>query len=268
MKKLLFIVAFCFVYIGSAFSQMSFTRPFDNTISLGIKGGVNTPRMYYHENPVLQRLPQTIVFAPMLGIFLDLPITNAVCFTPEVMFVQRGTDMKYVHINSGAKVHYSISTSYVDLRVPLELNWKVKPYFQPFFTIGVEAGMCLFGKIQIDRLNPIAFSETLTVDSANMALIHVGAFAGVGIRSKVNIGYQDVLLKFTVSAHQGFLDSYSPYEKNGLAQATNVNAYKITGYRLPQGIEVAFGIAIPLKPRLKDACASFGNDRYRRYRNR
>ena len=71
----------------------------------------------------------------------------------------------------------------------------------------------------------------------------------------------EVMLKLSATFHQGFVDSYSPYEKIGAAQAQNVNAYQITGWRLPQGLEVTLGVAIPLKPILKDACASFSNDR-------
>ena len=118
------------------------------------------------------------------------------------------------------------------------------------------------------HLHPEAMDRTIDVDSANMSLIHVGAFAGVGVRSKVAIGYQKLLLKFSVSFHHGFLDSYSPYEKNGTSQAVNVHAYQITGNRLPQGLEVTLGVAIPLEKHLDDACATFANDRYRRRGNR
>lgn len=249
-------------------AQLNQNKPVDKTVSFGIEGGVNMPRMFYFQNDALMQLPQSFVFTPMGGLFLDIPITSVMSLSPKVVYVQRGTDMKYVHQPSSAQVQYSISTSYIDLRLPLELSWPIKPSFEPFVMVGVEAGMCLFGQIHIDRTIPIALDETLAVDSANMSMIHAGVFAGVGIRSKVTIGAQDVLLKFNVSVHQGFLDSYSPFEKDGTAQSVNVNAYQIKGQRLPQGLEVTLGIAIPLKRRLEDACATFSKDRYRRHGNR
>ena len=267
MKKYILILSIFWFCCSGVFGQMTSNKPVDNTISLGIKGGVNMPRMLYFNNPALMRLSQSFVFTPTGGVFLDIPMTEALYLSPEVVYVQRGTDMRYVHLPSGADVHYSILTHNVDLRLPLELVWEVTPYFQPYVTLGGEAGLCLAGQIHLDRTAPITFDETLTVDSANMQMIYAGAFAGVGIRSKISIGYQDLLLKFNVSFHQGVIDSYSPYEKNGAAQAVNVNAYQVTGYRLPQGLEVTLGVAIPLKPRLKDACASFSNDR-RRHGNR
>lgn len=267
MKKYLLAILVFMGFSLASVAQMSQNQSVDKTVSLGIKGGVNMPRMLYFQNPALMQLPQSFVFTPTGGLFLDIPITNALSLSPEAVYVQRGTDMTYSH-RSGAKVHYSISTSYIDLRLPLELGWTIKPYFEPFFMVGVEAGMCLFGQIHLDRTAPIPFDNTIAVDSANMSMIHAGAFAGVGIRSKLAIGAQDILLKFNVSVHQGFLDSYSPDEKAEMAQAVNVIAYRITGYRLPQGLEVTLGIAIPLKRRLEDACAAFSKDRYRRHGSR
>ena len=188
-------------------------------------------------------------------------------FAPEAMYVQRGTDMSYEH-RSGAKVHYTMSASYVDLRLPLEFRWPVNNYFQPYLVIGAEGGMRLFGQIHMDRTDPIALDQTIDVGDANLALVHAGALAGVGVRSRVNIGASYILLKLSVTAHQGLLDSYAKGEKNGTTAPINVNAYQITGYRLPQGLEACLSIGIPLKAREDDACATFSKDRYRRHSNR
>ena len=96
-------------------------------------------------------------------------------------------------------------------------------------------------------------------------MIHAGAFAGAGIRSRIGLGGRHILLKLSASAHQGLLDSYSAAEKEGSIPAANVNAYQVTGWRLPQGLEVCLGIAIPLEKHMDDACATFSNDRYRRH---
>ena len=287
MKKLLILLGLCMGLKGGVFAQMSSSQSFDKTLSVGLKGGINMPRMWYFNNSALSELPQSFVFTPTGGIFLDIPITDGLYLSPEIDYVQLGTDISYVHKNTGSNIHYSISASYVDFRLPLEMCWEIKPYFQPYVLVGAEMGVCMFGKIHIDRDGALDFHpDDMDVNSyslslieagdsivsvlgdSNMSLIHAGAVAGVGIRSKVSLGYQDILLKFNVSYHQGLLDSYSYYEKNGTMQSINVNAYHITGSRLPQGLEVTLGVAVPLKPRLKDACASFSNDRYRRHGRR
>ena len=260
MKKILLLSGLLIGFMGHLVAQMSSSQPFDKTISLGLKGGINMPRMWYFNNADLSQVPQKDTLTIMGGIFADIPLSEGVSFAPEVVYVQRGTDMRYEH-RTGAQVHYSIKVAYADLRLPVEFYWPIKPYFQPYLVAGAEAGFRLFGEIHMDRTVPIALDETLPADSSNMFLVHAGAFAGAGVRSRINMGAMEVMLKLSATFHQGFVDSYSPYEKNGTAQAQNVNAYQISGMRWPQGLEVCLGIAIPLKPILKDACASFSNDR-------
>ena len=259
MKKILLFLVLLMGVNGSIFAQMSSSQPFDKTISMGLKGGINMPRMWYFNNEVLSQLPQNDTLTLMGGLFLDIPLNETMSFVPEVVYVRRGTDLRYVH--------YNISVAYADLRLPVEFYWPIKPYFQPYLVAGAEVGFRLFGEIHMNRTAPIAMNTTLPADSSNMFLIHAGAFAGAGVRSRISLGVMEVMLKLSATIHQGLVDSYSPYEKNGTAQAQNVNAYQISGWRLPQGLEVTLGIAIPLKPRLKDACASFANDR-RRHGNR
>ena len=260
MKKLLLFIGLLMGLNDGVFAQMSSSQPFDKTISLGLKGGINMPRMWYFNNAAMSQLPQKDTLTLMGGVFLDIPLNETMSFVPEVVYVRRGTDMRYEH-RTGAQVHYNISVAYVDLRLPVEFYWPIKPYFQPYLVAGAEVGSRLFGKIHMVRTAPIAMNSTLPADNSNMFLIHVGAFAGAGVRSWINLGAMEVMLKLNASFHQGFVDSYSPYEKNGMAQAQNVNAYQISGMRWPQGLEVTLGVAIPLKPILKDACASFSNDR-------
>lgn len=267
MKKLLLFLGLLIGLNCGAIGQMSSNQLFDKTISLGLKGGINMPRMWYFNNAAMSQLPQKDTITLMGGLFVDIPINETMSFVPEVVYVQRGTDMRYEH-RTGAQVHYKISVAYLDLRLPVEFYWPIKPYFQPYLVAGAEVGSRLFGKIHMDRTDPIAMNSTLLADNSNMFLIHAGAFAGAGVRSKLDLGAMEVLLKLSATFHQGLVDSYSPYEKDGTVQAQNVNAYQISGWRLPQGLEVTLGIAIPLKPRLKDACASFSNDRYRRHGNR
>lgn len=232
----------------------------DKAVSLGLKGGVNLPRMLYYKNTALSKLPQAFPITPMGGLFVDVPLGEALVFAPEAVYVQRGTDMTYEH-RTGAQVHYTMSASYADVRLPLELKWPISPYFQPFLVVGGEVGMRLFGQIHMDRTAPIELDATIDVGDSNLALIHAGALAGLGVRSKIHLGAQEVLLKLSVTAHQGLLDSYAPGEKDSSIAAENVNAYQITGYRLPQGLEACLSIGIPLKAREEDACATFSRDR-------
>lgn len=267
MKKYLIILLLSLCLGSVSLAQVGNNQPAEKSVSIGLKGGINMPRMYYFNNEALQQLPQAFAFTPMGGLFVDIPMGSFLALSPEVVYLQRGTDISYEH-RSGMQVHYTMSVHYVDFRLPLDFRLPIKPYFQPYLTVGAEAGMRLGGQIHIDRTAPVELDQTIDVGDANMNLIHAGAFAGVGIRSRIALGSRHILLKLSASVHQGLLDNYGAAEKEGSVPAVNVNAYQLTGWRLPQGLEVTFGVAIPLEKRLEDACAAFAHDRYRRHGNR
>ncbi len=260
MKKSL-LIAFLLVMFGVGAMAQN-----DNTVSLGVKGGINMPQMHYFNNKYLSSLPQAWKITPMGGVFVDIPIGDIFVIAPEFDYVQRGTDITYEHI-SGVQVHYALSVSYVDFRIPLEFRIPIKPYLQPFVQIGAEGGWRLGGTIHMDRTDPAPLDATIDVGDANMTKIYAGAFGGLGIRSLVSIGSFDMLFKLTASYHQGFLDTYTKSEIEESVPAVNVNAYNIMGSRLPRGLEVCLSVGIPLKAPEDDACRTFSHDRYRRHGN-
>lgn len=264
MKKYLIIILLSVCFCGASFAQMNNKQTTGEAISIGLKGGVNIPRMLYFNNKALNQLSQAFLITPMGGLFVDVPMGNVFALSPEFVYLKRGTDISYEH-RSGSKVHYSMAVHFVDFRLPLELRLPIKPFFQPYLMVGGEVGMRLGGQIHINRTAPAELDETINVGNANMNMIHAGAFAGVGIRSRIGLGSRHILIKLSASVHQGLLDSYAAGEKDESIPAVNVNAYQTTGLRLPQGLEVCLGIGIPLEKKLEDACATFANDRYRRH---
>ena len=260
MKKNLLIASLLVLFGFGAMAQE------DNAISIGIRGGVNMPRMLYFNNMYLSSLPQATYFTPTGGLFVDIPLTDIIVIAPEVDYVQRGVSTSYQHISS-TLVNYTLAVKYVDLHVPFEFRIPIKPYLQPFFQVGVEGGWRLGGNIHIDRSMPVFLESDIEIGDANMTKIYAGIFTGLGIRSLVTIGQRDFLFKLGASYHQGILDTYTALEKEEGVPAENVNAYHITGSRLPRGIELYVSFGIPLKPRPDDACRSFSKDRYRRHGN-
>ena len=263
MKKVFVLVLLCAMLPWGLQAQVRKNKQEISSFAVGIKGGVNLPRMLYWGNDALSQLHQEISFRPVAGVFVEIPMGKTVMLAPEAMYVQRGTEMKYQHY-SGSDVHYTLQVSYADLRLPVEIRWPLRPYLQPYLTLGAEFGMRLGGSIEMERTAPIFLKDSIPVGDANMALLHSGAFGGIGIRSRIDLGSMDLVIKLSATYHQGLLDTYSTMEKEGTVTAGNVNAYQITGQRLPQGIEVNLGLAIPLNfDAKKDACSAFSHDRYR-----
>lgn len=259
MKKYIFVL---FVLFGTSFLTLAQTgrREKKENGSIGIKAGLNLPRMMYVDNPSLAQLKQSLVLTPMGGVFFEIPAGEIFVIAPEFMYIQRGTKVKYEHF-SGSKITYSMNASYADFRLPFEFRWPIKKkMIQPFIFFGGEVGMRLFGKIHIDRTAPVELSQSIDVGDANLNLLHAGAFAGIGVRSRLD----RMILKFSASYHAGFIDSYSQMEHNGTANPVNVNAYQISGFRLPHGVEITLGVAIPFDKKADDACSTFAKDRYGR----
>lgn len=257
MKKNVIIASLLVLFGISAMAQT------DKAVSVGVKGGVNLPRMMYLNNKYVNSLPQALQFTPMGGVFVDIPMGSIVVVAPEFDYVQRGTDITYMH-NSGMQVHYSLAVSFVDFRLPFEFRIPIKPYLQPYAALGAGAGMRLGGTIHMDRDAPAPLDATIEVGDANFAKVYAGAFAGLGVRSIVTIGGFDLLLKLSATYHQGFIDTFTKAEQDETVTVVNVNAYNLLGSRLPQGLEVCLSIGIPLKAREDDACRTFSHDRYRR----
>lgn len=231
------------------------------SICLGVKGGVNLSRMLYWHNPALNEFPKDTLCL-IGGLFAEVPLGKVMMFAPEVMYVQRGVQLDYQH-HSGAEVHYGLLVNYVDLRLPVELRWPILPFLQPYMVVGAEGGVRLGGHIGLTRSAPAFMSDVIDVGNANMALLHAGVFVGAGLRSRIDLGGGGLVLKLSATYHQGVLDTYSAMEKDGTAEAENVNVYEVTGERLPRGIELCLGIAIPLVRSQRDACSTFANDHYR-----
>lgn len=212
MKKSFLMICLLLGMSAIATAQMSQYNQKKEPVAIGIKGGVNMPQMWYKGNVALSQLKQKMNFTPTGGLFVEIPVGSVLMIAPEAMYVQRGTDVEYEHL-SGTQVHYSMNVSYADLRLPFEFRLPITPYFQPYLVAGAEAGMRLFGQIHIQRTVHVEMDETVDVGNANMSLIHAGAFAGVGIRSRFNIGALGMVVKLSASYHQGLLDTYSQMEK-------------------------------------------------------
>ncbi len=269
MKKLSIILLLaCFAPIA-VFAQLG-GKGNSNVVAIGVKGGLSFPQMYYSDSH-LNELPQPWLkdangafrILPIGGVFVDIPLGNFVSIAPEAMFAQRGTSMSYQHY-SGSKVDYSISSRYVDLRIPVVARLNVVDAFQPYVVAGLEAGYLLGGQITEKRTAPYSIDTTINIGKANMATIHAGAFAGVGIRSDINCGAFTLMLKLDATYHHGFVDSYSSMEHEDASNPVNINAYNINGVRLPRGLEVCFSLGVPLKfNKVDDACSTFSNSKYR-----
>ena len=105
MKKYLIIILLSVFVGGVSFAQLGNTQPMEKSVSIGLKGGINMPRMYYFNNEALSQLPQKDTITPMGGLFVDIPMGNVFALSPEVVYLQRGTDISYEHFSGPRRTH-------------------------------------------------------------------------------------------------------------------------------------------------------------------
>ena len=222
---------------------------------LGFRGGINLPGMLYTDKN-LSALPQQTLIRPVSGLYLDIPLTHQLSITPEVVYIERGMKTSYTH-SSGNDVTYSIHSRYVDFRVPLNYGFQITSWLRPYLTAGVDAGYLLGGTIQLQQPGLPCPEATIMIGKANMRPYYVGAFGGVGTIFQFWFGRQ--LTRWTISAtyNLDLVDTFSKMEHSDAAEPINVNAYNTTGWRLPKGIEIMIGFAIPIAPNNDDACTNW-----------
>lgn len=259
MKRLAMLV-FCVLFPFLAVSQRRGELP-KQRISFGIKGGVNWASMRFTDRH-LGDLPQKKVLRLVGGLFVDLPVTNWFSIAPELVYVERGMKTVYTHY-SGYDVDYSISSRYVDFRLPLLVGVNVTSWLQPYLVVGGNVGYLLGGEIHLQQTGLPNPDLIVNLGKANMKPLYLGAFGGLGIRFFHDVNGQRAHLRVEATYHREFLDTFSEMEHNDVAHPENVNAYNINGKRFPQGIEITVGVTIPLMPDKMDACYNFSRNKWR-----
>lgn len=96
-----------------------------------------------------------------------------------------------------------------------------------------------------------------------MGRLYAGAFAGFGMRFFHTMNGKKAQLRIEAVYDFDFLDTFSRMEHGDEANSVNVNAYNITGKRLPKGIAVTMGLVVPLLPDKNDACYSFSKNKWK-----
>ncbi len=235
-------------------------KPKTNGITIGIKGGVNLAGMLYTDSH-LSSLPQETDIKPVVGVFVDIPLTYTLDFVPELLYVERGMKTIYLHY-SGNEVRYELSSRYVDVRLPLLFGPKVTPHFQPYIIAGADVGYLLGGNICLYQPWLPSPNTTIKMGKANMYPFYIGAFAGLGMRLLRVMNGRKAQFRIDAIYNMDFVDSFSVMEHADASHPVNVNAYNITGKRFPRGIEVTMGLVVPLRPDKNNACYGFSKNKW------
>ena len=284
MKKILFILLFLSM-AGFATAQNSGGSKSKNreAVAIGIRGGASLPNYQYTDNPDLNALPfdadlMQRIGLPTLGLQVEIPLLNGRMYVaPEADFTVRGDDRLFHNDNLNTDVNYRARVNYLEARLPIAVAFPATTWLKPYVFAAPSFGLALptVGPFTSEITQSYANgnpTETVAVDSSNMAPYDIGVLAGAGLRFNINFTDFSLVVKVEAGYHLGFLDTYSEQEHYNQSTAINLNQksghqYNVIGQRLNRGFEAAVTIALPLRFSSDDACVNWSSGSHRPRRN-
>lgn len=177
---------------------------------------------------------------------------------PELVFLSRGGGIKNIGINNVSylqngieDVFYTVSSRYVDIRVPLIYNvGNANSIIRPYAYIAPVLGFATGGKARLESDYTDSYFDGVDValNKANYNSVYFAGAVALGARYHFPLGESKAFLGLEMMYECGFTDTYGSKEKKG--EAINVNpmfpAHGVTeGSRKYQGFELKLTLGIP-----------------------
>lgn len=222
-------------------------------IHIGALGGIHMNKTQYSNLDERFFPSPNSVISGSGGIFVEFELGSSRMFSirPELMLGSRNTaihDIMHAHHEDGTNVRgeldYDITASYLDLRVPLMLNFGSYQSVRPYIFVAPVLSFCSGGEIKVQDAE---YQQTLDITEANMNPTYFAGDIGVGVKFPISIGNSRIHLGIEASYEIGFTDTYGDKEKKGWALSENFFVpYDIVGTRKYSGFEVMANVSVPL----------------------
>ena len=229
---------------------------YNESLSFGLKGGVNMPRMYY-TNEHLQGLPHNFMISPSVGAFVEVPFNSILSIAPELNYQRRGGATSYLY-EQNYHVSYRFDAWYFSVRIPANCYVPVHQSIRPYLFMGPDLGCVIGGRIALSQPGLEIPESHVAVNNSNVNHVYFGVICGAGLRFNVELPRITLVIKTDAALNWGLSDTFSKAEHDDTATQTNVNAYNIEDKRLSRGLEIHLGIGYV--PNKKDGvCHRFGH---------
>jgi len=219
---------------------------------LGLKGGVNMPRLSY-TNDYLGSLPHDLMFTPSFGAFLEIPFLRPFTIAPELNFQTRGGSFSYKYMN--VQENYQLKAHYVSVRIPVFFYMPISDRVKPYLFLSPDLGYATKGSISLSHPKHGLPDHSVPLNRSNMRYAYLGALGGAGIRFNFPLSVITIVMKLDAAINWGFLDTYAKLEQASTAIPVNVNSYHIDGKRFSRGLEVHLSLGFFINK--YDACSVF-----------
>ncbi len=222
-------------------------------IHIGVLGGMHMNKTQYSnlDNRFFPNPEAT--YSGTFGLFAEFEFGKSRLFSirPEFMFGARNTaihDIKNAYHQNGTNVRgdldYDITANYVDVRVPLMLNFGSYQSIRPYLFVAPVVSFCSGGEIKVQDAD---YHQTIDITKANMNSSYFAGEIGAGVKFPISLGHTNMHIGLEASYEYGITDTYGDKEKKGWATAYNFFVpYDIVGTRKYGGFEVLASVSVPL----------------------
>lgn len=222
------------------------------SIMYGVVGGIGSPKLVY-SNENLSDLEGDFLIKPDFGIFAEIPFSNSFSVSPELMLMNKGTNISYEY---GQKpgggsytVGYDVNSMYISLRIPFMFRFSIagNHNMQPFVFAAPDVSYCIGGEISSSQEGLPNANTSIDIGNANMREVDAGIIVGAGYRCMFRAGNCLMFIRFDLGYNFGFVNSFSDKELAGNSTSANINAYNGSdlGKRYNRGFEFSVHIGIP-----------------------
>ena len=226
-------------------------------VSMGVKVGASDAVMEFTDDK-LKDLDCSRVIGPIGGIYVELPVAKFFSVSPELMYMQRGTNVTYKW--EGHTTDYRLNSRSIDLRVPLQFYLVASNVFKPYMFFGPDLSYVIGGKINMDQPDGDMGNKEIEIGDANMNTYDLSVLAGIGFRFDIKMDKRYLYIKIEGAYNHGLLNTFSKKELDATAQPTNLHAYKIAGARYNRSFEVMISVGMPFYKK-GESCSYFGKKR-------
>ena len=278
MKKFNIIIALCLMVVLPL--QAQFAKPLKSRnlnasnssfISVGITGSYAANDMIY---TAMHKGEFQVYHGPTAGIAVEYNTMKNVGIGLDVSYVMRGareatssTFLSDYSTMTTARVNYQMSLKGVEARIPVTLylgsGETVKPYVYLAPRVSVWLGDSIRWERTYDDASYAPVVYTHAVDKGTMNPYDISVVAGLGLCSRIMLGQMPLFLKFDVNYGISVLSTFSKEEIAAANEGSETFVFygfgdvehEDLGRRYLQNAEARLTILIPLKKRLRDACA-------------
>lgn len=272
MKKLVSLLLLSLLSVASL--QAQFAKPLKskslivrNTspFSIGITGSFAANDMWYTSVSETQLSPY---LAPTAGLAFEWNTMQRVSVGLDASYAMRGTNEVFAtefltsySTTTFARVDYAMRMTAVEMRVPVTLYLGYGESFRPYVYVAPRFDLWLNGDLRWERTyddgsyDPVVYESEL--NKATVRPYDISAVAGVGICSRLMLKQTRLFLKFDLSYGMSVPSNFSQQEENEEIpfQGWGDIEHETLGQRRLQNVEVRLTLLLPLRKRLKDACA-------------